>query len=54
MRDSSGNVARHRQTLRHNMATDFDDSPNTTAIPRARIPRTIGVHGGRLRQVFFC
>lgn len=45
MRDSSGNVARHRQTLRHNMATDFDDSPNTTAIPRARIPRTIGVHG---------
>lgn len=45
MRDNSGNVTRHRQTLKHKMVADLDDSFNSTATPRARIPRTIGIHG---------
>lgn len=40
-------MARHRQTLQQKMVADLDDSfNNNTATPRARIPRTIGVHGG--------
>ncbi|XP_065885135.1 uncharacterized protein [Dysidea avara] len=43
-RDSSGNVARHRQTLRSKMAVEFDDE-STKTTPKARLPRTFGIHG---------
>ena len=46
MRDTCGNVVRHRQTLRHKMVADIDATPDPTETPRTRMPRTIGVHGG--------
>ena len=52
MRDSSGNVARHRQTLRQKMVVDIDAAPDPTETPRTRMLCTIGVHGGITTKKF--